>query len=227
MRRTLKNRFIALVVLFTIHYSLFTSFAMAQDTAKRYDHFFLEAICQQEKGNHDAAFDLLSHCVEIDSTRSEAYYYLSRYYDFLKNKEKGLAYSEKAVQLEPDNETYLETLANTYISRRKYDKAIDVLERLYDKNRDREEVLSMLAQLYEQQKDYEGAIRTLSRLETLEGKSERLSMAKSELYTQKGDKKAAISEMKQLADQYPNDLNYRCLYYTLPEWTAEKGIGHL
>ena len=214
MRRTLKNRFIALVVLFTIHYSLFTSFAMAQDTAKRYDHFFLEAICQQEKGNHDAAFDLLSHCVEIDSTRSEAYYYLSRYYDFLKNKEKGLAYSEKAVQLEPDNETYLETLANTYISRRKYDKAIDVLERLYDKNRDREEVLSMLAQLYEQQKDYEGAIRTLSRLETLEGKSERLSMAKSELYTQKGDKKAAISEMKQLADQYPNDLNYRCLYGT-------------
>ena len=214
MRRTLKNRFIALVVLFTIHYSLFTSFAMAQDTAKRYDNFFLEAICQQEKGNHDAAFDLLSHCVEIDSTRSEAYYYLSRYYDFLKNKEKGLAYSEKAVQLEPDNETYLETLANTYISRRKYDKAIDVLERLYDKNRDREEVLSMLAQLYEQQKDYEGAIRTLSRLETLEGKSERLSMAKSELYTQKGDKKAAISEMKQLADQYSNDLNYRCLYGT-------------
>ena len=214
MRRTLKNRFIALVVLFTIHYSLFTSFAMAQDTAKRYDNFFLEAICQQEKGNHDAAFDLLTHCVEIDSTRSEAYYYLSRYYDFLKNKEKGLAYSEKAVQLEPDNETYLETLANTYISRRKYDKAIDVLERLYDKNRDREEVLSMLAQLYEQQKDYEGAIRTLSRLETLEGKSERLSMAKSELYTQKGDKKAAISEMKQLADQYPNDLNYRCLYGT-------------
>ena len=214
MRRTLKNRFIALVVLFTIHYSLFTSFAMAQDTAKRYDNFFLEAICQQEKGNHDAAFDLLSHCVEIDSTRSEAYYYLSRYYDFLKNKEKGLAYSEKAVQLEPDNETYLETLANTYISRRKYDKAIDVLERLYDKNRDREEVLSMLAQLYEQKKDYEGAIRTLSRLETLEGKSERLSMAKSELYTQKGDKKAAISEMKQLADQYPNDLNYRCLYGT-------------
>jgi tetratricopeptide (TPR) repeat protein len=152
--------------------------------------------------------------VEIDSTRSEAYYYLARYYDFLKNKDKGLAYSEKAAQLEPDNETYLETLANTYISRRRYDRAIDVLERIYDKNRDREEVLSMLVQLYEQQKDYEGAIRTLSRLETLEGKSERLSMAKSELYTQKGDKKAAISEMKQLADQYPNDLNYRCLYGT-------------
>ena len=214
MRRTLNNRLIAIVVLFTIHYSLFTSFAVAQDMARRYDYFFLEAICQQEKGCHDAAFDLLTHCVEIDSTRSEAYYYLARYYDFLKNKDKALAYSEKAAQLEPDNVTYLETQANTYIGRRQYDKAIDAMEHIYSKNSEREDVLSLLVQLYEQQQDYEGAIRTLTRLETMEGKSERLSMAKSELYTRKGDKKAAINEMKQLADQYPNDQNYRCLYGT-------------
>ena len=214
MRRTLNNRLIVIVVLFTIHYSLFTSFAVAQDMARRYDYFFLEAICQQEKGCHDAAFDLLTHCVEIDSTRSEAYYYLARYYDFLKNKDKALAYSEKAAQLEPDNVTYLETLANTYIGRRQYDKAIDAMEHIYSKNSEREDVLSLLVQLYEQQQDYEGAIRTLTRLETMEGKSERLSMAKSELYTRKGDKKAAINEMKQLADQYPNDQNYRCLYGT-------------
>lgn len=196
--------------------TLFTTIAVAQDTEsrRRYDYFFLEAICQQEKGCHDAAFDLLTHCVEIDSTRSEAYYYLARYYDFLKNKDKALAYSEKAAQLEPDNVTYLETLANTYIGRRQYDKAIDAMEHIYSKNSEREDVLSLLVQLYEQQQDYEGAIRTLTRLETMEGKSERLSMAKSELYTRKGDKKAAINEMKQLADQYPNDQNYRCLYGT-------------
>ena len=194
--------------------TLVVSSAAAQDTARRYDAFFLEAICQQEKGNHDAAFDLLTHCVEIDSTRSEAFFYLARYYDYLKNKEKALAYSEKAAQLEPDNETYLETLANNYISRRQYDKAIDAMERLYGMNSEREDVLSLLVQLYEQQQNYEGAIQTLTRLETKEGKSERLSMAKSELYTRKGDKKAAINEMKHLADQYPNDQNYRCLYGT-------------
>ena len=203
----------ATVIIITNFSFLIPHFTFAQD-GRKYDAFFLDAICQQEKGNLDAAFDLLSHCIEIDSTRSEAYYYLARYYDFLKNKDKALAYTEKTVQLEPDNETYLETLANAYISRRKYDEAINVMERIYDMNRDREDVLSMLVQLYEQQKDYEGAIRTLTRLETMEGKSERMSMAKSELYTRKGDKKAAISEMKQLADQYPNDLNYRCLYGT-------------
>ena len=135
--------------------TLFTTIAVAQDTerSRRYDYFFLEAICQQEKGCHDAAFDLLTHCVEIDSTRSEAYYYLARYYDFLKNKDKALAYSEKAAQLEPDNVTYLETLANTYIGRRQYDKAIDAMEHIFSKNSEREDVLSLLVQLYEQQQD--------------------------------------------------------------------------
>ncbi len=181
-------------------------------SAQKYDALFLDAICQREKGNNDAAFDLLRHCVELDSTRSEAYFYLSQYYAALKDKEKAVRSAQKATELEPTNETYLETLANIYITQRKYDEAAETLEQLYSYNRSRDDVLSVLVQLYEQQEDYDKAIRTLSRLEVMEGKSERLSYAKSQFYTQKGDKKAAISEMKQLADQYPNDLNYRCLY---------------
>ena len=187
--------------------------AMAQDdTARRYDAFFLDAICQREKGNNDAAFDLFRHCIDIDSTRSEAYYYLAQYYAALKQKDISLKYCQRAVDLEPDNVTYVETLANTYLTQRKYPEAIVTLEKLYEKSRDREDVLGLLIQLYEQQGDYDNAIRTLGRLETIEGKSERLSYAKSNLYSQKGDKKAAIAEMKMLADQYPNDNNYRCLY---------------
>lgn len=188
--------------------------AWAQDTdrSRRYDAMFLDALCQREKGNSDAAFDLLRHCVEIDSTRSEAYFYLAHYYGMLKQKGTMLRYMKKCVELEPSNTTYLETLANIYITQRQYAEGIEVLERLYDKSRDRDDVLGMLVQLYEQQQDYDKAIYTLNRLETHEGKTERLSIGKSGLYTQKGDKKAAISEMKLLADQYPNDNNYRCLY---------------
>ena len=98
-------------VLLISYIFLIPDYTFAQD-GRKYDAFFLDAICQQEKGNLDAAFDLLTHCVEIDSTRSEAYFYLSRYYTYLKDKDKALAYSEKAAQLEPDNETYQETLAN-------------------------------------------------------------------------------------------------------------------
>lgn len=180
--------------------------------SSRYNAFFLEAICERAKGNSDAAFDLLRHCVEIDSTKSEAYYYLSQYYGALKQKDKAIACIEKAVVLEPSNSTYQETLANAYINLHQYDKAAAVLENLYDKHRDRDDVLGVLIQLYEEQHEYESAIKTLTLLETVEGKSERLSYAKSNFYTQLGDKKAAIAEMKHLADQYPNDQNYRGLY---------------
>ena len=188
------------------------SVAQDADRNRRYDAFFLDAICQREKGNNDAVFDLLRHCVDIDSTRSEAYYYLAQYYSALKQKDTVLSYLKKSVELEPENATYLETLANAYLNQRKYKDAIDVLERLCEKNHNRDDVLALLIQLYEQENDYDNAIRTLGRLETIEGKSERLSYAKSDLYTKKGDKKAAIAEMKTLADQYPNDNNYRCLY---------------
>ena len=43
------------------------SYAQDADRSRRYDAFFLDAICQQEKGNNDAAFDLFRHCLEIDS----------------------------------------------------------------------------------------------------------------------------------------------------------------
>ena len=65
------------------------------DKSRSYDAFFLDAICQREKGNHDAAFDLLRHCVELDSTRSEAYYYLAQYYRNLKDRDRHLCCIQK------------------------------------------------------------------------------------------------------------------------------------
>ena len=194
------------------HFSFLISLAQSVSTSRRYDAFFLEAICERAKGNNDAAFDLLRRCVEIDPSKSEAYFYLSHYYGALKLKDQALACIEKAASIEPMNATYQENLANTYINLRQYDKAAAVLERLYDQHREREDVLGILIQLYEEQHDYEAAIKTLTKLETIEGKSERLSYAKSNFYTQLGDKKAAVAEMKHLADQYPNDQNYRGLY---------------
>ena len=122
-------------------------------TSQKYDAFFLDAICQREKGNNDAAFDLLRHCVELDSTRSEAYYYLAPYYRAMKDKDKQLYCIKKAAELEPHNATYLETLGEAYIAQRQYAEAAEVLEQLYDVNHNRTDVLGMLIQLYEQLED--------------------------------------------------------------------------
>ena len=185
---------------------------VAASLPSSYDECFLEAQVQRQKGNSDAAFDLLQHCIELNPEASEAYYFLSQYYKVLKDNDKALEMVQRAATLAPDNTVYAETLMQTYISLRKYQEAIAMTEQLYDKHKDREDLLELLFQLYQHEQDWEHAIDILNRLETINGKSERLSYAKSEIYSRKGDKTAAIAEMKGLADRYPNDMNYLGMY---------------
>ncbi len=188
-------------------------FGQAEETVGlTYDACFLEAMIQRQKGNNDATFDLLKHCISLNPQAAEAYYYLAQYYQLLKNDSLAQQCYLKAAELEPDNPTFLETVAQSYISRQDFDNAITTVEKLYSLDKGREELLEMLYELYQQTEDYEQAIKTLNRIEASEGKSERLSYAKSEIYTKKGDREAAIKEMETLASQYPNDLNYKGLY---------------
>lgn len=180
--------------------------------AQRYNKFFLDAVCERLKGNHDAAFDLFQHCIELNPQAPEAYFYSAQYFSVLKKNEQVLSYLEKAYELNPENSTYAETLAQAYSSAGLVGKAIDVFEGLVSREPDRDDVLAMLYESYLEIDDNQKAIDALERIEALNGKNERLTIAKSELYTRMGNKKAAIAEMKSLADQYPNDLNYRVMY---------------
>ncbi len=185
---------------------------LSPEDQRLYDHFFLDAMVQRQKGNNDAAFDLLRHCLDINPNAAEAYYYLAQYYSALKDNATSIAYFQKASALAPHNETYLETLAQVYVRQQNYQGAISAIERLYDRNKDREDLLEMLFQLYQQVEDYPHAIGVLERIENIDGKSERISVAKSEVYTRMNDSKAAVAEMAELARQYPNDLNYLAMY---------------
>ena len=187
--------------------------AQETDGSQRYDRLFLEAIIEREKGNDAAAFEMLRHCLDIKPEASEAYYYLAHYYLRMKDNDKALAAFKKASLLEPDNVNYLETLAQMYLQSQDLESATETFERLSKAEPDREDVLGMLVQLYSNDKNqYPKAIATLDRMEQLDGMNERISYAKAEFYQKMGNGKAAIAEMKKLADQYPNDLNYRNAY---------------
>ena len=197
-------------ILFIFHSSMMTVFA--QTDKRTYDQFFMEAMVQRQKGNNDAAFDLLRHCQELNPDAPEVYFFLGQYYSLLKDTEKALECVKRAASLDPESEIYLETLAQTYVRQQDFASAIPVLEGIYARNKDREDMLEMLFQLYQQVEDYEQAIGVLNRLEANDGKSERLSLAKREIYTRMGDKKAAVAEMEALAKQYPHDFNYLAMY---------------
>ena len=46
---------------------------------QRMKYFFYEAVEQQNKGNYDAAFDLLTHCLTINPNAAEVYFTIASY----------------------------------------------------------------------------------------------------------------------------------------------------
>lgn len=209
----MKKEILAIVAVVVAMLNVSTGMArVVPPVGNSYDYFFLEAMMQREKGNSDATFDLLNYCIKINPKASEAYYYLAQYYIGLKNDAKTMECLEKAVSLAPDNDTYMETLARAYAGKNKLKEAANIFERLYEAHPDRDDVLELLLQIYQSNNDYSNAIKTLDRLEYFQGKNEELSYTKSDIYTRQGNKKAAVAEMKALADQYPNDMNYLAAY---------------
>ena len=194
--------------------------ALSYNDRRRYDYFFLEAVRQQNAGHYDAAFDLLSHCVEIDHHAAEAYYLLAMYHTELGNDSTALAYLGRAAELRPDNDIYQERVAQYFIGTNDYKRAISAYENLYNHHRDRSDILNVLLQLYRHEKDYNAMLRCLNLMEQTDGPSEETTMNKMRVYELKGDKKLAQRTLKSLVDAHPGDITYKVM---LGNWTMQNG----
>lgn len=184
---------------------------LSYEDSLRYNYIFLEAVRQQNNGNYDAAYELLSRAVKINPHAAEVWYYLSMYQGELDNDTAAIACLEKAASLSPQNETYQERLAQYYISTKQYDRAKTAYERLAASNRDRTDVLSILLQLYQQDNEHAKMLSTINRIEEIEGTSEEITLMKMRVYELMDDKKSAWNALKSLSDEHPSDLNYRVM----------------
>ena len=126
---------------------------LSAEDSRRYDYFFLEAQRQNLKGNYAEAYDLLTHCLEINP------------HSAMDKDSLSMANLQTAVALRPDNKTYLEALANNYYKQKNYAKAAAVYEQLARNSRDRSDLQRTLLSIYERQKDYGKMISCLNRLQ--------------------------------------------------------------
>ena len=178
---------------------------------RRYDYFFLEAVRLQNAEKFDAAFDLLRHCIQIDSLAPEPYFMLSLYYSELKNDSLTLDYLKKAETLNPQNDTYHERLAQYYLNHRNTAEAIEAYENLARSNTQRVDVLQLLNMLYAQSKRYGDLLQNIERIERIDGVSENTTLSKMQAYELKGDKESAYNMLVELSTKHPNDVNYKVM----------------
>lgn len=181
---------------------------LTPEERRKFDYFFLEAVRLKQKGEMDAAFDMYSHCLEIDSHSAVTLYELGKLYMYLRQPVKGEELLRKAMESELGNYWYKETLAGYYQGKGESEKAIGVIEDMVAQFPSRLEPLMALVDLYSRTKDYEKVIHTLDRLEQLDGKSEQISMEKFRMYLAMENKEKAFAEIENLAKEYPYEMRY-------------------
>lgn len=189
---------------------------LSYDKQRRFDELFLEAIRQKEAEHIDAEYELLDAALSINPNATEALYEMgvlklsfSTYSDTL-SRAQGDSLLRKAVNIEPRNVYYKETLATYLANSAKYREAIELYEEIAEQH-ESDETLSTLIWLYKTSGDYAGAIRTIERMERIEGKSEALSMEKFQTYLAMKDDEHAYQAIEELCAEYPYDLRYRVL----------------
>ena len=184
---------------------------LSPEESRKFDYFFLEAMRMKQKGDLDAAYELLQHCIEINPESGATLYELVKFYLYLGQEEKGEQALKKAVRSNESNFWYKQTLAQYYENKRDFPKAISVYEDMAEQFPDRLEPLLSLTDLYNSTKSYQNVVTTLNRIEELDGKSEQISMEKFRMYLLQGKNDEAFAEIESLAKEYPYDMRYQTI----------------
>ena len=181
---------------------------LTPEQRRKFDYYFHEAVRLKQKGDMDAAFEMYTHCLDIHPGSAVTLYELAKFHMYLGQPQKGEEFLRLAMQAEPGNYWYKETLAAYYQGKGQHEKAIGVVEEMADGFPSRLEPLMALVDMYGRTQDYEKVIHTLNRLEQLDGKSEQISMEKFRMYLAMDSTDRAFTEIENLAKEYPYDMRY-------------------
>ena len=180
-------------------------------TQRKFDYFFYEGEKLKNAGKYDAAFDMFSYCLEMDSTSSAALFELSMFYIQRNRPQTAVEMLKKAVAHDGRNFTYRMTLAGLYRNLGMYGEASSAYEELVKQHPEKSELNYYLADALTQEGEIGKAIDAYDALESSLGMSEMLSLQKYKLYQSINQPDSAFMEVEKLAQKYPMNARYQLL----------------
>jgi tetratricopeptide (TPR) repeat protein len=175
---------------------------------RKFDYFFYEGLKLKNAGKYDAAFDVFTHCLFIDSTSAPLLYELSTFYMQLDRPDKAVEMLRRAVKNSKDNFTYKMALGAISRNQGMYGEAVEVYEELAASHPEKIELYYYLADALTQEGEIGKAIETYDTLESITGMNEGLSMQKYRLYTMQKEADNAFREIEKLAGKFPQESRY-------------------
>ena len=184
---------------------------LTPEQQRKFDYFYYEAANLKNAGKYDAAFDLFSYCLSLDTASSPVLYELAMFQLQRNRPEKAVEMLKSAVAHSADNFTYRMTLAGLYRNLGMYGEASASYEELVKQYPDKTELNYYLADALTQEGEIGQAIDAYNALESTMGMNEGLSLQKFKLYQTLKQPDKAFEEIEKLADKYPMNARYRLL----------------
>lgn len=192
--------------------SLFlVSLSVLASNNRKFDYFYYEGLKLKQAGKYDAAYDMFSYCLSLDSTAAPVMYELSLFYVQMNKADKAVEMLRKAVDSDSDNMTYRMALANVSGNLGMFADAAAEYEALVERYPDKAELRYYLAEALAQDGELAKAIEAYDALESIMGMNEALSLQKYKLYSSLEEEDKAFAEIQKLADKYPAESRYQLL----------------
>lgn len=178
------------------------------ESQKRFEFLFVEALKQKMFGNNQEAIRYLSSCLEIDPNSSAAMYELAKIHASNNDYTSATLLLEKAISLNQNNKWYKILLAQIYQQSNRLEEAANVYDQLLQKDPENLEYLYRKAILLSNTAKTEEAIQAYNTLEEKVGINEQISVAKQQLYVNEGNIDKAFEEIERLIETNPNESKY-------------------
>ncbi|MDR1257882.1 MAG: tetratricopeptide repeat protein [Tannerellaceae bacterium] len=187
--------------------------AVGQDEKekRKFDYFFYEGLNLKNAGKYDAAFDLFTHCLSIDSTSAPLLYELSVFYLHIQQPAIAVEALRQAVMYGGGNSVYKIELASVLRNLGMSAEAVDTYKELVAAYPEKLDLYYYMADAMANGGDIAGAISTYDMLESVSGMSEGLSMQKYKLYNMLKEDDKAFREVEKLADKFPMEARFTIL----------------
>ncbi|WP_147676968.1 tetratricopeptide repeat protein [Algibacter pacificus] len=180
-----------------------------------FQELFYEALKQKAIENYDRAAESFEKCIALNKDIPVLYFELGKSYYKLKNYNATEDAFKKAVNLEPDNEWFLDELYGFYAGQNDLDNAIKTVQQLVSHHPDYKEDL---ASLYVKTKKYDEALLLLDELDAEFGFSIARDRMRNEAYAATGRKKEQIENLESRVENNPDkESNYLALIFRYSE----------
>ncbi len=188
-----------------------------------FQEYFFEALKQKGIENYERAVDALQKCLNLNSKLPIVYFELGKNYNKLKNFGEAEDNLKKAIDMQPDNEWFLDELYEVYYQQDDIKKAIKTIEQLVKYHPDYKEDL---AALYVREEKYNKALELLDELDQKLGTSPTRDAMRNDIYSITGNADDRIENLEQrIANNPNNEDNHLKLIYRYSQ-TGDKKAAY-